>query len=638
VSDCAAIRDIYQTHKKVPDAAAGVALAIKAGTDLDCGVEFSSALAAVRQGLLAEADVNQSLKRLLLARFRLGMFDPPSMVKYTQIPLSENDSSAHRALAAETARKSIVLLKNEGRLLPLSKSLKTIAVIGPNADDAQVQLGNYNGIPSSLVTPLDGIRKKLGSGTRVLYAKGSDVAPGMPAFEVIPSSVLFTSNGQNKQNGLTGQYFNSGNFDGKLHRPAELTYPSSGKLSGQVPANPTPLFSRVDPQINFEWGEDAPRAGMNEDDFGVRWTGFLSAPVSGSYQLGTIGMNAFELYLDGKELVSTNTIHSFAYQYAPVQLEAGKLYEIRLDYHEFANFAGIQLVWSRPGGPLEQEAIDAAKQADAVVLVAGLSPRLEGEEMKVAVPGFEGGDRVLLGLPKVQEELIQKITALGKPTVLVLLNGSAVAINWARDHVPAIVETWYPGEEGGTAIADVVFGDYNPAGRLPVTFYKSADQLPPFSDYSMKGKTYRYFTGEPLFPFGFGLSYTAFAYKNMTVPKQVKAGAGAMISVDVTNTGSREGDEVVQVYLKSPAGTPIRTLVGFERVALKPGETRSVSFSLRPRDFSKPTGDGHFEASPGVFEISVGGKQPGFKGAADASTTATISGRLRVTGPAARVN
>jgi beta-glucosidase len=287
---------------------------------------------------------------------------------------------------------------------------------------------------------------------------------------------------------------------------------------------------------------------------------------------------------------------------------------------------------------LEQDALDAAKQADAVVLVAGLSPRLEGEEMKVAVPGFEGGDRVLLGLPKVQEELIQKITALGKPTVLVLLNGSAVAINWARDHVPAIVETWYPGEEGGTAIADVVFGDYNPAGRLPVTFYKSADQLPPFSDYSMKGKTYRYFTGEPLFPFGFGLSYTAFAYKNMTVPKQVKAGAGAMISVDVTNTGSREGDEVVQVYLKSPAGTPIRTLVGFERVALKPGETRSVSFSLRPRDFSKPTGDGHFEASPGVFEISVGGKQPGFKGAADASTTATISGRLRVTGPAARVN
>jgi beta-glucosidase len=380
---------------------------------------------------------------------------------------------------------------------------------------------------------------------------------------------------------------------------------------------------------------------MNDDDFGVRWTGYLSPPVSGAYQLGAIGMNAFELYLDGQELVSTNTIHSFAYQYAPVQLEAGKLYEIRLDYHEFANFAGIQLVWSRAAGPLLEQALNAARQADAVVLVAGLSPRLEGEEMKVAVEGFEGGDRVLLGLPKVQEELIQKIAALGKPTVLVLLNGSAVAINWARDHVPAILEAWYPGEEGGTAIADVLFGDYNPAGRLPVTFYKSAEQLPPFSDYSMKGKTYRYFTGEPLFPFGFGLSYTTFGYKSITFPKQVKAGEGAMISVEVTNTGRTEGEEVVQVYLKPPANaglTPIRTLVGFERVALKPGETKKVSFSMRPRDFAEPTGDGHFQASPGAFEISVGGKQPGFNGAADASTTATLSGRFLVTGPPAQVN
>ncbi len=630
VSDCGAIHDIYATHKQAPDAASGVAEAIKAGTDLDCGVEFTNALEAVRRGLLPEADVNQSLKRLLLARFRLGMFDPPSMVKYAQIPISENASPAHRALALEAARESIVLLKNERQTLPLSKSLKTIAVIGPNADDRQVLLGNYNGIPANPVTPLEGIRRKLGGAVRVLYARGSDVAPNMPTFEVVPNSALFTSNGAARQHGLTGQYYASANFDGKLHRPAELTVPSSGKLTGKIPSHPTPLFTRVDAKADFEWGEDSPRADMNEDDFGVRWTGYLSAPVSGLYQLGAIGMNAFELYFEGKPLVSSNSIHDFAYRYAPVQLEAGKLYEIRLDYHEFANYSGIQLVWSRPGATNDREALDAARQADAVVVVAGLSPRLEGEEMKVPVEGFEGGDRVQLGLPKIQVELIQKVTALGKPTVLVLLNGSAVAINWARDHVPAIVEAWYPGEAGGDAIADVLFGDYNPAGRLPVTFYKSAEQLPPFTDYSMKGKTYRYFTGEPLFPFGYGLSYTTFGYQNLKMPEQMETGRAPAVSVEVTNTGRRDGEEVVQVYVKPPAG-PIRALAGFERVALKAGESRSISFSLRPRDFAVSTGDGHYQASPGWFEISLGGEQPGFKGG-------TISRRLHVTGPVAQVN
>lgn len=641
VSDCAAIRDIYETHRKAPDAASGVAMSIKAGVDLNCGVEFTNALEAVHRGLLTNTDINQAVKRLMLARFRLGMFDPPEQVKYTKIPITVNDSAEHRALAAEAARESIVLLKNVNRTLPLSNSIQTLAVIGPNADDSDGLLGNYNGIPSSSVTPLAGIRKKLGAGTRVVYARGADVAPGTPQFQPVPTEALWTSNGASRQRGLNGQYFSSANFDGKLHRPAELTYPSSGKLAGTIPESPVTVFTRVDPQINFEWGEDAPRPDMNEDDFGVRWTGYLSAPVTGAYQLGAIGMNAWELYLNGSAHASSNSIHSFAYQYAPVQLEAGKLYEIRLDYHEYANFSGIKLVWAPPGGPTEQEAVDAAKQADAIVLIAGLSPRLEGEEMKVAVPGFEGGDRTRLDLPEIQERLIQKIAALGKPTVLVLLNGSAVAINWARDHVPAIVEAWYPGEEGGTALADVLFGDANPGGRLPVTFYKSAEQLPPFSDYSMQGRTYRYFAGQTLFPFGFGLSYTTFAYKNLKVPREAQAGGAAKISVDVTNTGNRQGDEVVQVYLKGPGGaglTPIRTLVGFERVALRPGETRTVSFSLRPRDFAHPSEGGHFQASPGAFETSVGGKQPGFSGPEDAATTATLSGRLRLMGPAVQVD
>jgi beta-glucosidase len=580
VSDCGAIGDIYLNHKKAPNAAEGVARAIKAGTDLNCGIEYGNALAAVRGGLLAEADVNQALRRLLTARFKLGMFDPPEMVKYAQIPYSNVDSAEHRALALETARKSIVLLKNDRRALPLSKSIKTLAVIGPSADDAGVLLGNYNGIPAEPVTPLEGIRRKLGSSTRVIYAPGSEIAANMPWFEVIPASALQ----------LQGEYFASSNFDGRRHRPRELSVPSSGQLVGDIPQNPQPLFTRTDTQVNFDWLDGAPRPDMNDDDFGVRWTGTLTAPVSGTYQLGAAGKNAFELYLDGKQLVAMNTIHGGrTYQYAAVELEAGKRYPIRLDFHEYLNDAAIQLVWSRPNMIHEGDAIDAARQADAVVMVLGLSPRLEGEEMRVQIEGFSGGDRVQIGLPRVQEELMEKIAALGKPTVLVLLNGSALAVNWAKDHIPAIVEAWYPGQSGGSAIADVLFGDYNPGGRLPVTFYKSVDQLPPFTDYSMKDRTYRFFKGEPLFPFGYGLSYSTFTYRNLRAQ-------GANISVEVENTSSIAGEEVVQLYVRrdgSGTDDPIRSLAGFQRIALKPHERKTVRFTLKTQ-------------SPGTFDISVG--------------------------------
>ena len=596
VSDCGAIGDIYLNHKSAPNAAEGVARAVKAGTDLNCGVEYGNVAEAVRAGLLPEALVDQSVRRLLTARFKLGMFDPPSMVKYAQIPYSVNDSAAHRQLALETARKSIVLLKNEGKALPLSKSLKTIAVIGPDADDAEILLGNYNGDPSAPVTPLAGIRRKVGARTEVLYARGSDLARNLPSFETIPSSALFTSNTSDRRSGLNGDYFATANFDGKQHRPRELTYPSSGQLVGQIPANRKPLFTRIDPQVDFRWWDGAPRPDLNDDDFGVRWSGYLSAPASGKYQLGAIGLNAFELYLDGKRVADRNDIHERNYRYATVDLEAGKLYAIRLDYHEFAGDADIRLVWSHAAGGSEEEAaIAAAKRADAVVLVLGLSPRLEGEEMSVPVEGFSGGDRVQLGIPRVQEELMQKVAAIGKPVVLVLLNGSAVAVNWARDHVPAIVEAWYPGQAGGDALADVLFGDYNPAGRLPVTFYQSAEQLPPFTDYSMKGRTYRYFTGEPLYAFGFGLSYTTFAYSNLSVPRQVKPGDTVPVSVDVRNTGTRAGEEVVQLYLSSAGGGPIRSLQGFQRIALrrrrkKDGPIRSDSAAAFDRPARWPAG------------------------------------------------
>ena len=635
VSDCGAVGDIYLHHQTAPDAAHGVASALKAGTDLNCGVEYENLLPAARQGLVAQADIDRALGRLLLARFKLGMFDPPARVKYAQIPYSENDSPAHRQLALEAARRSIVLLKNGGALLPLSKTLKTIAVIGPNADDPSVQFGNYNGDAGETVTPLEGIRKAV-PGARVVYARGSDLAANLPAFEVVPASALFVSDGQDRRHGLTAEYFGVSNFDGKPHRQRELTWPNSGKMVGDVPKDVKPLFTRVDSQIDSHWENGAPRPDMNDDDFGVRWTGYLSAPVSGTYQLGAIGLNAFEVYLDGKPLVDFNGIHERSYQYAPVTLEAGKLYALRVDFHEYVNDADIQLVWSRPGAVSADDAVAAARAADAVVLVLGLSPRLEGEEMKVPVEGFEGGDRVQLEIPRVQQDLMEKVTAANRRVVLVLLNGSALAVNWACDRVPAIVEAWYPGQAGGTALADVLFGDFNPSGRLPVTFYRSAAQLPPFTDYGMKGRTYRFFEGEPLFPFGFGLSYTTFAYRDLSLPGTAAAGEQLDVAVEVENTGKLAGEEVVELYVRTPGGTPAprRSLAAFTRVALAPGEKRTVRFNLGARQLSTVEADGRRVVEPGAYQISVGGKQPGFQGPLDAATTGVVGGELQIGGRA----
>ncbi len=318
-------------------------------------------------------------------------------------------------------------------------------------------------------------------------------------------------------------------------------------------------------------------------------------------------MNAWELYADGKKVAETRDIHHASYRYGEVELAAGKKYALRLDYHEFHQDADMHLVWSPPPVDRVPEAVAAAKQADAVVLVLGLSPRLEGEEMKVQIEGFSGGDRVSLDIPKAQQDLMEAVAAVGKPTVLVLMNGSAVSINWAKEHIPAIVELWYPGQAGGTALADVLFGDYNPAGRLPVTFYKSASQLPAFDNYNMNGKTYRFFEGEALYPFGYGLSYTTFEYSNLKTQ-------GLTVSVDVTNTGKRAGEEVVELYVKGQgAGSPIRSLQGFQRIALKAGEKKTVTFKPAPEQLGSGTGP---------VEFSVGGKQP------DATGKGFLTGQL----------
>ncbi len=637
VSDCGAIGDIYLTHKAQPTPEAGVAAAVKAGTDLDCGREYEHLAAAVRQGLVSEEDINTAAGRLLTARFKLGMFDPPELVPYSKIPYSVNDSPEHGALALETARKSIVLLKNAGALLPLDVTrLRTVAVIGPNADSIEALVGNYNGDPSHPVSPLDGIRRKLGRRVKVLYSRGSDLAQGVPALEPVPETALFTSENR-KRNGLNGEYFNSADFNGRAYFGQAFVPAAMRKATRPPQTTPAPLFTRIDRQVAFNWRSGAPRAGMDDDNFGVRWTGYLSAPVTGAYQLGASGMNAFELYLDDKLLVRANNVHEKATEYAPVSLKAGKLYRVRLDFHEVHGDASIRLIWAPPNATNEDEALRFAKQSDVVLMFLGLSPRLEGEEMKINVEGFRGGDRVWLRLPEVQERVLENIAAVGKPVVLVLMNGSALAVNWAREHVPAVVELWYPGQAGGAAIADVLFGDYNPAGRLPVTFYMSENDLPPFDDYNMRGRTYRYFSGEPLYPFGYGLSYTRFAYRNLTAPDEVVAGGELKVSALVKNAGARDGEEVVQLYVKHSGASvpvPIRALEGFQRISLRAGGEKRVEFILGPRELSIVHEDGRRVIDPGEVEIAVGGKQPGLSGASDDATTEVVTRTVRITGPA----
>ena len=602
VSDCGAINDISKRHQYVKTEGEASAMAVKAGTDLTCGREYRSLLQAVKDGLITEADIDVAVKRLMRARFKLGMFDPPEMVPYSRIPMSENDSAAHRALSLQASRESIVLLKNQNHTLPLRKDLKTIAVIGPLADNLGVLLGNYNGQPTKWVTPLAGIQAKLGSSTRVLYSPAL-YAPGV-AVEPIPA-VAFT--------GLRAEYFNNRELKGE------------------------PVLVRSDSQVNFDWGAMSPGQGVVEDNFSVRWTGKLQAPETGNYTIGIAGNGGMRLVIDGQTVIEELTNRRTRSVNKEISLEAGRSYDIRLEYFENGNqYSAAKLNWAPPSGDksLREDALKKSREADAIVMVMGITPSVEGEEMDVKVEGFRGGDRTDIKLPKPQEDLIREVQALGKPVVLLLLGGSALAVNWENDNVPAILDAWYPGEEGGTAIADVLFGDYNPAGRLPVTFYKSIEQLPAFTDYSMQGRTYRYFKDAPLYPFGFGLSYSTFKYNGLKLSaQQIRSGDSLKVSVDVTNASNRAGDEVVQLYITDVASTypvPIRSLAGIKRINLKAGEKQVVAFTISPDQMSVTDDNGKRLIEPGEFVISVGGKQPGLTGSADANTTAVVTGRFSV--------
>ena len=595
VSDCGAIYDIWKFHKFVPTETEASVLGVKGGTDLTCGNEYKTLVEAVKQKLISEVEIDTAVKRLFTARFRLGMFDPPEMVAYARIPFSQNDTPEHRQLALRTARESIVLLKNANRTLPLNKNLKSIAVIGPNADSPEVLWGNYNGHPSVLTTPRAGIEKAVSKNTKVVYAPGSTLA-GETVVSV-PASAL-TVDGRTP--GLKAEYFNNQ----ELRGPAAVV--------------------RTDARIDFDWGRYQPAPELTGNNFSVRWTGKLAPPESGNYKLGFTADDGARLYLDGKLLVDAWTTNPNKTVTTDIALEGGRSYDLRLEYFQNNRENIAKLVWSYPRltDRMLEEAVKAARDSEASVLVLGISARLEGEEMTVPLEGFRGGDRTEISLPKPQEALLKAVVATGKPVVVVLLSGSALAVNWANEHVPAMLHAWYPGGEGGTAIAHVLFGDYNPGGRLPVTFYKSVDQLPPFTDYSMEGRTYRYFKGEPLYPFGYGLSYTKFVYSNLRLEKKsVPAGDVIDVVVDVMNAGERDGDEVVQLYLTDVAATApvaIRTLVGFDRISLRRGEKRTMTFTIKPQQMSLIDDRGKRVIEPGEFMISVGGLQDRF----------TVSGKV----------
>jgi beta-glucosidase len=604
VSDCWAISDLYQGHNFVLSLDQSSALAVKAGTDLSCGPEFNILDHSVRDRMLSTEDIDRAVKRLFEARFRLGMFDPPANVPWSKLSLSDVDTPANRQLALNAARESVVLLKNDHNTLPLKSSVKSIAVIGPTADSLDVLLGNYNGTPSSYTTILAGIRKRF-SNTKISYAVGAPLTESRAL--PVPGSVLRTGDTAS-QPGLTAEYFNNSTLSG------------------------APLLTRVDPALDFVWNNISPAPGVPVENYSVRWSGELVAPVEGDYRIGASSDGGFRLFFDGKVLLDDWVVYGQRGERTfttLVHLEAGHAYPVKLEYFRRFRESFARLLWVPPN--LAQEAVDAARKSDFVIAVVGITADLEGEERDNSDPGFFGGDRTDIYLPRTQEDLLQALVATGKPLVVVLTTGSSLAVNWASEHAAAILEAWYPGEEGGNAVADVLSGDYNPAGRLPVTFYRSIAQLPPFTDYSMFNRTYRYFTEDALFPFGFGLSYSSFSYSDPALSaarensssraEPAERGSSSRsfpgdkpiaASAKVTNTSSIPGDEVAELYISHPgvAGAPIRALVGFQRIHLAANASQTVTFTLSPRELSTVDPNGNRSVPAGPVEFWLGSGQP----------------------------
>jgi beta-glucosidase len=616
VSDCGAIVDVFQGHKKAPDITHAAALSLQAGTDLSCSIwapGFNTLANAVHQGLVTEDLVTQAAERLYTARFQLGLFDPQGSNPLDSLRYSTRLLDEDRQTSLKAAQESIVLLKNNGAL-PLKTAPGHIAVIGPTADLLPSILGNYVGTPIRPVTPLDGMTQQYRS-SPILYAQGSTLAAGVG----VP--VPRTAFGLNQ--GLKTEFFATPDWTG---RPVAVT---------------------TQPAVQTDWEDAAPVPQLATHNYSVRWSGNLVVPAVGHYvftleQGDSFPYSPVETYrfiLDGKVLSEgslrqagdLSALGNFkviqgASPTAPALMQFAKTpvipvdftdtnpHEFRLEYSHAGDQAGggLTLKWVAPADAQLAEAISQARQADVVVAFVGLSPQLEGEEMPIKIDGFVGGDRTSLDLPAPQQKLLEALSAAGKPLIVVLQSGSAVALNWANQHADAILEAWYPGVEGGTAIARTLAGINNPAGRLPVTFYASLDGLPAFTNYSLKDRTYRYFSGKPLWGFGYGLSYSTFKYGPVTLAQDtLKAGDPLTATVTVTNLSNIAGDEVVEAYIKTPQkGGPIHSLAAFQRVTLALGVSQEITLTVDPRSLSSVDDKGNREILPGTYTLFVGGAQP----------------------------
>ena len=578
VSDCGAVSDFYESHKSSSSPVHASAKATIAGTDVECGYGYAyrSIPEAVRRGYITEAEVDKHVIRLLEGRFDLGEMDDPSLVEWSKIPYSAMDSKEHRQIALDMARQTIVLLQNKNGVLPLQKNKERIAVIGPNADNEPMMWGNYNGTPNHTITILDGIKAKQ---KKLFYTKGCDLT-----YDRVMECLMASQCSFEGKKGMKGTFWNNRRMEGKPVTTQYYTQPLAVTTFGMH---------------NF-----AP--GVQLEDFSAKYETTFTPQEAGEYVVNVDGCGHFELFIDGVQKFRHRIWRTTPNRVA-IQAEKGKSYNIEVRFSHIQTYNANLAINIAKEHPIDyQQTIAQLKGIDKVIFVGGISAALEGEEMPVEIDGFKGGDRTHIELPKVQREFLKALKAAGKTIIFVNCSGSAIALLPETEACDAIVQAWYPGQEGGTAGADVLFGDYNPAGKLPVTFYKSSDQLPDYEDYSMKGRTYRYFN-DALFPFGYGLSYSTFVINNAQC-KMNNDGSGTL-TVDVTNTGNRDGDEIVQLYIRDLQDKegPLKSLRGFQRVSVKAGQTEKVTIQLTRKSFEFfDTETNTMRVKPGTYELLYG--------------------------------
>jgi beta-glucosidase len=550
VSDCGAVANLEKSHHFVNSKTLAAKVAIEAGLDLECGddVYKDYLYAAYKEGLVSQETIDRAAARVLTSRFKLGIFDPVENNPYAKISPDVIGSKKHQELAIETSRQSIVLLKNQKNLLPLDKSkIKKIAVVGFNAND--VVFGDYSGLPViTPVSPLQGILNKVGKDIAIFYIPWKTTSKNLNLIEAD-----YLLNSKNNEKGLFAEY-----FDNKL-------------LEGTAK-------SRTDKTVNFDPVNQPPDPYVTSPLKSIRWTGFIKPTFSGTYKIGVNSDDGVRLWLNDKLVVDEWHNRGATTDQVELEMKVGQQYAIKLEYFDNGGDAICQLLWEVPSntnGDFYAEDKKKASESDCVIAVMGINKSIERE----------GTDRTTLDLPEEQTNYLKELYAVNKNVIVVLVAGSSLSINWIDQNIPAIVEAWYPGEGGGTAIADVLFGDYNPAGRLPFTFYKSIADLPPMDDYEIShGRTYMYFKGKTLYPFGYGLSYTKFEYSSMKIKKE---GEKLMISMSIKNTGNHNGDEVVQLYFKETNASvdrPLKKLVGFNRIALNKGESKTIQFEVTKED------------------------------------------------------